>query len=50
MFVIDTFNKTPNDDENDVKLKQGLAKSLDVFTLYTQMLLGPFTNVFVTHA
>jgi len=40
-FVVDSLNKTPTDEETDVTLKKGFASSLDVFTVYSQMLVGP---------
>jgi len=47
---VDALNKTPTDEDSDVTLKKGFANSIDIFTVYSQMLVGPYTNIFVTHA
>jgi len=48
-FVIDSLNKTQNDDDNDVVIKKTLSSSF-ITQVYSQMLLMNYNNVFITHS
>jgi len=48
-FVIDSLNKTQNDDDNDIAIKKAFSSSF-VSSIYSQMLLLSYNNVFITHS